>query len=549
MATKNDEYCQCAVPDKSKKSTLSIAFILANFICLTFFSPSLWTGGSLSIRLTLDVFLFALFIGNLSLGIYSALLGYIGSKTGFSTHLLARFAFGVKGSWLPSLVLSITQVGWFGAGLIMFAYPISKLISIDMYVLVIIFGLIITLTVTLEGIKGLFYLSLIALPGLILVGSYSIWLTIEQTGGLLKFISMKGKEPLAKNAPIIMIVGSFISVAILTADFVRFGSHAKSVFFFTIFCFLFGNLILFFFTPVGNIYLLIGIFGIMILLTIMLEGIKGLFYLSAFAAPFITIVSCYSLWIAMTNATSFYIAKDSTEPLLDFPSALTFIIGSFISGGTLTADFSRFSRHPIRVFFIIIFAFLLGKSFMFIFGAAGVWSMGFCDISDLMIAQGMSILAILVLGLNIWTTNDNALYTSGLGMANITRFPSQWLTLVNGFLGILSALWIYHHFVSWLTFLSMAISPVGGIIIADYFIHKDKYLDLKNSEEQQLNSIAFAAVTAGILGPHYLPGIVPINAVLCSVSSYFILTLLKKKYLRSNLPEKHPSNSRPFGMQ
>ena len=30
-------------------------------------------------------------------------------------------------------------------------------------------------------------------------------------------------------------------------------------------------------------------------------------------------------------------------------------------------------------------------------------------------------MAILVLGMNIWTTNDNALYTAGLGLANIFR--------------------------------------------------------------------------------------------------------------------------------
>ena len=36
-----------------------------------------------------------------------------------------------------------------------------------------------------------------------------------------------------------------------------------------------------------------------------------------------------------------------------------------------------------------------------------------------MIRLNLFYLAILVLGLNIWTTNDNALYTAGLGLANI----------------------------------------------------------------------------------------------------------------------------------
>lgn len=59
---------------------------------------------------------------------------------------------------------------------------------------------------------------------------------------------------------------------------------------------------------------------------------------------------------------------------------------------------------------------------MFIFGAAGAAAVGQADISDVMIARGLLLPAIVVLGLNIWTTNDNALYASGLGFANIKPF-------------------------------------------------------------------------------------------------------------------------------
>ncbi|STE62073.1 cytosine permease [Escherichia coli] len=62
---------------------------------------------------------------------------------------------------------------------------------------------------------------------------------------------------------------------------------------------------------------------------------------------------------------------------------------------------------------------------MFIFGAAGAAALGMADISDVMIAQGLLLPAIVVLGLNIWTTNDNALYASGLGFANITGMSSK----------------------------------------------------------------------------------------------------------------------------
>lgn len=107
-------------------------------------------------------------------------------------------------------------------------------------------------------------------------------------------------------------------------------------------------------------------------------------------------------------------------------------------------------------------AFFLGNSLMFIFGAAGAAAVGQADISDVMIARGLLLPAIVVLGLNIWTTNDNALYASGLGFANITGLSSRTLSVVNGIIGTLCALWLYNNFVGWLTFCRQRFRRLAG---------------------------------------------------------------------------------------
>ena len=127
---------------------------------------------------------------------------------------------------------------------------------------------------------------------------------------------------------------------------------------------------------------------------------------------------------------------------------------------------------------------------MFVFGAAGAASLGMADISDVMIAQGLLLPAIIVLGLNIWTTNDNALYASGLGFANITGLSSKKLSVVNGIIGTLCALWLYNNFVGWLTFLSAAIPPVGGVIIADYLMNRARYNQFNADKMQNVNWVA-----------------------------------------------------------
>lgn len=72
----------------------------------------MWTGGTLGAGLSYNDFIYAVLVGNLILGVYTSAFGYIGASTGMSTHLLARYSFGSKGSWIPSLLLGGTQVGW-----------------------------------------------------------------------------------------------------------------------------------------------------------------------------------------------------------------------------------------------------------------------------------------------------------------------------------------------------------------------------------------------------------------------------------------------------
>ncbi|MCL2915940.1 cytosine permease [Shewanella corallii] len=404
MAADNN-YSLGPVPSAARKGVLSLTMVMLG---LTFFSASMWTGGTLGTGLPFNDFFLAVLIGNLLLGIYTSFLGYIGASSGLSTHLLARYSFGLKGSWLPSLILGGTQVGWFGVGVAMFALPVQKATGIDTTILIAVAGLAMTATVYF-GIKALMILSAIAVPAIALLGGYSVLEAVDSVGGIEGLQAITPKEP------------------------------------------------------------------------------------------------------------------------LDFSVALALVVGSFISAGTLTADFVRFGRSPKAAVIVTMVAFFIGNSLMFIFGAAGSAATGQSDISEVMMMQGLLIPAIIVLGLNIWTTNDNALYASGLGFANITGWSSKHLAVANGIIGTLCALWLYNNFVGWLTFLSAAIPPIGGIIIADFLRHRERYKDFANAEFATVNWAAIAGVAIGIAAGHFLPGIVPLNAVIGGALSYLILDALQAR--------------------
>lgn len=398
-------YSNQPVPASARKNALALSFVMLG---LTFFSASMWTGGTLGTGLSYNDFIYAVLVGNLILGVYTSALGYIGASTGMSTHLLARYSFGSKGSWIPSLLLGGTQVGWFGVGVAMFAIPVSKATGWDTNLLILVSGALMTITVYF-GIAGLTLLSAVAVPAIMVLGSYSVWLAVTDMGGL---------DAMRELIP---------------------------------------------------------------------------------------------------------------ETPLPFATAVTLVVGSFISAGSLTADFIRFGRSPRTAVLIAMIAFFLGNSLMFVFGAAGAAAVGAADISDVMLAQGLLLPAILVLGLNIWTTNDNALYASGLGFSSITGLSSRGLSMLNGAVGTLTALWLYNHFVGWLTFLSAAIPPVGAVIIVDFFTRRARYAQYPRQDFKVLNWAALIAVACGVASGHWLPGIVPLNAVLGSGLAYLLINPLFNK--------------------
>ena len=394
----DNDFSLTAVGKEGRRGLVPMMAIMLGF---TFYTGTMLTGGRLGTSLTFTDWAAALLIGDLILGIYTALLAYMGGKTGLSTHLLARYAFGEKGSYLVSGILGLTQVGWFGVSVVMLALPISKIFGIDI-------------------------------------------------------------------TPVILVSGAMM---VATAYF----------------------------------------------------GVKSLTILSIVAVPSIAVLGCYSSAISLDAIGGWGELMDSTAvSTMSLTMALSLVVGSFISGGTLTPDFARFSRTPRIAVASTVAAFFIGNILMFAFGAIGGLATGMADISDVMIAQGLVLSGIIILGLNIWTTNDNTIYAASLAFSNITKMPKKQWVVINGVLSTVFAMVLYNHFIPLLSFLSAIIPPLGAVMIMDYFFlnHKAYEGDFAEAEFSVVNVPAILAVVVGGLCGHLPVGVGCLNAVLGAMVSY-----------------------------
>lgn len=406
------------IPKDHRKGFLSMFFVMLGF---TFFSSSMVAGGTLGQGIGMKEFIVVVLIGNLILGIYAALLGLIGAKTGLTTHLLTSFSFGIKGSFLTSFLLSAIQVGWFGVGVATFSLMVNKATGISLPILIILSGILMTST-AYWGMKALTVLSIVAVPAIVLLGSFSVSKATADVGGFAALMQLEPTESIS-----------------------------------------------------------------------------------------------YTL-------------------------ALSICIGSFIGGATLTADFTRFSKNKKDGFLTTFIAYFIGNSLMFTFGMIGTLAIGYADISDVMVAQGLIIPAIIVLGLNIWSTNDNSLYTSGLGFSHITKLPKDKIVLFNGMLGTLLSMVVYNNFISWLTILGSTIPSIGAIILADYFLLRRKN-GYNQKEVKNINVNAIVSWAVGIVAANLLPGIPPVNAIVAAVMVYIAATMLEQAATRGNIGKDEVTES------
>lgn len=401
--TAHDDYAFSPVPEGERRGLVAMSSVMLGF---TFFAASMWVGGTLGNGFKLWPDLVAVILtGNLILGIYGSFLGYAAASTNLSTHILARRAFGIMGSKLPSFMLAFTQIGWFGVGVAMLAYPVNKLMGWPVMPVVIVSGIFMTATVAI-GFKAIEWLSKIAVPAIVLLGTMSIWKAISTAGGLSAMTLLTPKNP------------------------------------------------------------------------------------------------------------------------MPFALGVSLGIGSFISGCTLTPDFVRYAKNKTVGTWATIIGFTFGNSLMFFFGALGAMTTGIADTAEVLASQGLLGAGIALLALNIWTTNDNALYASGLGLSNITGLPRKFLTIGAGFVGTIFATFLYNNFVGWLTFLSISLPPIGGIIIADFYLkwkcnYPQTHYPFKNVNWAALIAWA-AAIGIAKLSGDWNFGIAPLNSILTATAVFVV---------------------------
>ena len=410
VTPQEQDYPLSPVPMDQRRSIWSMGLVLLGF---TFFTATMWAGGSIGVAFDFSTMLLVLAAGNLLLGAYAAILGYIAAKSGLNTALMSRFTFGELGSKLSDFILGFTQIGWYAWG---------------------------TATMAILLVK--------------LTGLPESWTT-----------------------PLMVVFG----------------------------------------------------FGFCITAFI---GYKGLEMLSRFAVPAMIILVAVSMTIATSDAGGFSgLLAITPSDEMTVAAAITMVFGTFVSGGTQATNWTRFAKSGKTAVIATLLAFFLGNGLMTLIGAFGALVYQQADIVDIMVAQGLATLGILMLFLNLWTTQDNTVYNFAVAGCNMIRTRRRKLVTVGGAaIGtVLAVLGMYEWLIPFLVLLGTFIPPIGGVIMASYFIgYKREYPSLETATLPAFNVPGLAAYAIGSAAAYTSPWIAPIVGVLVAAASYGVVLVVSE---------------------
>ena len=247
-------------------------------------------------------------------------------------------------------------------------------------------------------------------------------------------------------------------------------------------------------------------------------GVRALSVLGMIAAPLFVVLGLVALWLVSKDHDFTTLTQWQGSPAaagaMSMGTAVTMVIAGFADSGTMTADFTRWSKDGKSAVIAAFSAFPLANVISYLFGVVIVAVGAAVDplsnggnFLPLLMGHGMllSVIAFLFVFINLGSVCTHCLYNGAVGFSQLFSSKMRLWTLILGAIGgVLALAGVWSWFLEWLSLLGMVVPPFGAVMIVDLIFMA------KISEQRQtrrLRGSAFAAWAIGGDGPPRIPAV------------------------------------------
>ena len=252
------------------------------------------------------------------------------------------------------------------------------------------------------------------------------------------------------------------------------------------------------------------LFGLLFSVTA-LVGFKGLEYLSRVSIPLMFILLITSIVLA-TREIGGWTGLTAVKPTeaMTFSTAVTIVFGTFASGATQITNWTRMSKNGKIAVWACLISFVIGNGLMVLAGAWMAIVYQQADIVEVLVLQGLSVAAVIMLCMNLWTIQGPTIYNVSAAACHLVRSERRkTMTILAAIVGIVLAVaGMYELLLPFLLLLGAIIPPVGGVIMADYWVrYKGQYPLLNDVELPNFNWNGLIAYSIGAIVAYNSPGL------------------------------------------
>jgi cytosine permease len=271
-------------------------------------------------------------------------------------------------------------------------------------------------------------------------------------------------------------------------------------------------------------------------------GIRALSWIGAIAAPLFLIAAAAAIIVAAqtTGLGAIVDYQGVGGGAMTFGVAVTVIMATFADSGTMTADFTRWSRNGREAVVATSTAFPVASLIAQLTGgvlvaAGAIANPGTAggDFTPILTGPGNPMLDILVLVfvvVNLGSVCTHCLYNGALGWSHLVRSKMRILTLILGVIGVVVALLgAWSLFVNWLVLLGVLVPPLGAVLIADQVILRKRNLGRPEARVRPSAFIAWAAGAGVALLTHLFVPVLSdaVTGLVVGLAVYLVIELTR----------------------
>jgi cytosine permease len=262
-------------------------------------------------------------------------------------------------------------------------------------------------------------------------------------------------------------------------------------------------------------------------------GIKSMANLMKLALPGMLVFAAYYLFMKVIPASG-TLFDHTGDGKMAFMAGVGMAWSTFVVSGTMTGDIVRYTKTGRQAVGVTAVAFLFSNAPFMIMGALIAASITdptvqyFFDQKTIVVLLPLLAIAIL----SNWSTCDACLYNATMGYTNSFK-GLNWRSaaVVGTVIGVIAAgTGIIGNIVNWLILLGLIVPPIGGAIIADYYIVRGDRAGFSQDRDTDFNWAAIIAVVVGIAFGYWVNQTYPtfLFGVAGIASSFLIYVLLAK---------------------